>query len=63
MTGSLPATLAKSNGTERVMNMKLMSGSKCFRAKVALSLLGNARESLKFVPVRFIEKDTLAFLD
>ena len=56
----LTSTIAKSDVTERVM--ELMSGGKCFHDKFALSLLGNARESLKFVPVHFEEKNMLAFL-
>lgn len=58
---SVVTTVAKSDVTEQVMD--LMGGGKCLRAKVALSLLGNARDNLKFVPVRFKEKSTLAFLD
>jgi hypothetical protein len=56
----LTSTVAKADVTERVMD--LMRGGKCFRDRVALSLLGSARESLKYVPVRFDEKNMLAFL-
>jgi hypothetical protein len=63
-TSSIPEDLtsnyAKTDVTEQVMG--LMSGGKCFHDKVALSLLGNARESLKFLPVHFDEKNMLAFL-
>jgi hypothetical protein len=63
-TNSIPrglsSTVAQSDVTDRVMG--LMSGGKCFRDKVALSLLGNVRDHLKFVPVHFDEKTTLAFL-
>jgi hypothetical protein len=57
---SAPSPFLKSDVTKQVM--ELMSGGKCFRAKVALSLLGNTRDELKFLPVRFKEKNTLAFL-
>ena len=56
----LTSTFAKSNVTERVM--ELMSRGKCFRDRVELSLLGNARDGLKLAPVVFDEKNTLAFL-
>jgi len=63
-TNSIPegltSTFAKSDVTDELMS--LMSGGKCFHNKVALSLLGSARESLKFIPVHFDEKNTLAFL-
>lgn len=47
----LTPTLAKVDATEGVMD--LMSGGKCFRQKVAFSLLGNARDDLKYVAVQF----------
>jgi hypothetical protein len=56
----LTSSFAKSNVTERVM--ELMSGGKCFRDRVALSLLGNARDGMKLAPVVFDEMNTLAFL-
>lgn len=63
-TSSIPValtlTIPKPDVVER--GLDLMSGGKCFRDKVALSLLGNARDGLKFVPVHFDEKNTLAFL-
>lgn len=55
----LTSTIAKAHVTERVMD--LMSAGDCFRSKVALSLLGNARDDLKFTLVRFDEKNLLAF--
>lgn len=62
-TNSIPqdltSTIARADVTERVMD--LMSGGDCFRSKVALSLLGNARDALKFTPVRFDERNLLAF--
>jgi hypothetical protein len=42
--------------------LELTTAGKCFRDKLALSLLGNAREGLKFVPVHFDEKNMVAFL-
>ena len=42
--------------------LELTTAGKCFRDKLALSLLGNAREGLKFVPVHFDEKNMMAFL-
>jgi hypothetical protein len=61
--GPLVSTVANSNVTERVM--ELMRGGKCFRNKVALSLLGNTRDGLKLKPVRFdrsnAQDQTLAF--
>ena len=48
---SVPSTVAQPAVTERVM--ELMSGGKCFRNKVALRLLGNARDELKYVAVQF----------
>lgn len=56
-TGSLrgePASLAKVNAPESVI--QLVSGSKCFRDKVALSLLGKVRNDFKYAPVRFGER-------
>ena len=35
--------------------IKLMTGGNCFRDKIAMSLLRNAREGLKFTPIRFDE--------
>jgi hypothetical protein len=52
-TASLIPTVAKLDVTERVID--LMRGGNCYRDGVALSLLGNAREGLKFVPFRFDE--------
>jgi hypothetical protein len=54
-------TAAKSDVTEQIMH--LMGGGRCLRAKVASSLLGNARDNLMFVPVHFKEKDAPPFLD
>jgi hypothetical protein len=48
---SVPDTSAQSDVTEGVI--ELMNGGKCFRNKVALRLLGKARDELKYVPVRF----------
>lgn len=63
-TSSIPegltSTIAKADATDGVM--ELMSGGKCFRDKVALSLLGNVREGLKFVPAHFDEEKLVAFL-
>lgn len=63
-TSSIPqdltSSIAKADVAEGVMD--LMSGGKCLRNKAALSLLGNARDNLKFVPVHFDEKNTVAFL-
>ena len=54
---SLPKGLSSSDQSldvaEAVLN-QMSGGSKCFRDKVALSLLGNARE--KFVPIQFREE-------
>jgi hypothetical protein len=55
--GLIP-TIAKLEVAERVMD--LVNGAQCFRDRVALSLLGNARDGLKFKPVRFDEKNLLA---
>jgi hypothetical protein len=48
---TVPSTVAQPDVTEQVM--ELMTGGKCFRNKAAFSLLGNARDELKYVPVRF----------
>ena len=48
---SLTSAMAKADGAGGVMD--LMSGGECLRNKVTLSLLGDARGDLKFVPVRF----------
>ena len=56
---SVPSIVAKSDITQQVM--ELMRGEKCFRDKIALSLLGNARDGQKFVPV-IDDNNTLAFL-
>ena len=40
----------------------LTTAGKCFRDKLALALLGNARESLKVVPAQFDEKKLVSFL-
>lgn len=56
----IPApTVMTTDVTEGVKD--LMSGGKCFHEKVAYSLLGNTRDELKFVPVRFNENELLAF--
>ena len=46
-------TVAQSGADATKQVIELMSGTKCFRNKVALSLLGKARNDLKYVPVRF----------
>jgi hypothetical protein len=51
ISNGLTPTTAKLDVTERVRD--LMRGGKCFRQKVALSLLGNASDGLKFAPVHF----------
>jgi hypothetical protein len=48
---SVPETSAQLDVTEGVI--ELMNGGKCFRNKVALNLLRNVRDDLKYVPVRF----------
>jgi hypothetical protein len=48
--------MGKINLIEQVTD--LMSAEKCFRAKLAFSLLGNARE--RFVPIRFDDKSSEA---
>lgn len=40
----------------------LTTAGKCIHDKLALSLLGNAREGLKFVPVHFDDKNVVAYL-
>jgi hypothetical protein len=59
---SISSTVAKSDIIQRVMELRM--GSSCFRNKVALSLLGDNRDSLKFALVHFNENaqhETLAF--
>jgi len=46
----LTSTIARSDVTERAVYP--MNGAKCLHNKVALHLLGNAGQGLKFVPVR-----------
>lgn len=59
-TSSIPegltSTIAKPDVAERVLD--LMSGGKCFRDRVVLSLHGS--KGLKFVPMQFDEKNLLA---
>jgi hypothetical protein len=50
---SLLISVAKSDITERLM--EAARGGKCFRDRVALSLLANARDGLKFELLRFDE--------
>jgi hypothetical protein len=49
--GSLAFSIAESDMTSRVM--ALMRGGTCLNQKSALSLLGSARDDLKFEPMRF----------
>jgi hypothetical protein len=59
---SAPSPFPKSDVTKQVM--ELTSGGKCFRNRVALRLLGNDRDTMKFEPIRFNENvhdQTLAF--
>jgi hypothetical protein len=56
----LSLTAARADLEENLL--QLTSPGKCFRDKLALALLGNARESLKFVPARFDENKLVSFL-
>jgi len=47
----LASPISKLDATARVMD--LLKGGMCFRERVALGLLGNSRDSLKFEPLRF----------
>lgn len=53
-------TATTSDLTESIS--ELTTAGKCFRDKLALSLLGNAQEDLKFVTVHFDEKNMVTFL-
>jgi hypothetical protein len=53
--GSLIFSVAQLDMTGRVM--ALMRGGTCLHQKDALSLLGSARDDLKFEPIRFDSKD------
>lgn len=48
---ALTSTIATSDVTEQVVY--LMSGGKCLHNKIVLHLLGNTKEEMKFIPVRF----------
>jgi hypothetical protein len=49
----MPSTLAKSDIFRPIT--ELTSGGQCFRNRVALRLLGDNRDSMKFKPIRFNE--------
>jgi hypothetical protein len=51
INGSVQFVAAKSDIIQLVMDMRM--GQPCFRNKIALSLLGDTREVLKFQPIHF----------